>query len=63
MFDPANVLSSLIEGFERLNAIERVLTPKARVGGVEAAKLVKQARRQRASLCAGSCGTSLHIFV
>jgi hypothetical protein len=44
---PENVLRVLIDGLGDLNAIERVFAPKARAGDAEAAKLVKQARRQR----------------
>jgi hypothetical protein len=44
---PGNVLRMLIDGLGGLNAIERVFAPRARAGDAEAAKLVKQARRQR----------------
>jgi hypothetical protein len=44
---PENVLRMLVADVERLNALERVFAPKPAAGDAEAAKLVRQARRQR----------------
>jgi hypothetical protein len=45
---PENVLRMLVADVERLGLLERVFAPKAAAGDVEAAKLVRLARRQRA---------------
>jgi hypothetical protein len=45
---PENVLRMLIDDLGRLGALERAFASKAKAGDAEAAKLVRQARRQRA---------------
>jgi hypothetical protein len=45
---PENVVRMLVDDLGRLSELERVFAPMAAAGDVGAAKLVRQARRQRA---------------